>query len=259
MTLMKMGVFNPVVRTFLRAISPVWKPGAREKVVLFHGGRSGSTVLAGMLHAHPAIYWAGEVLSTHRLRRKYHPGFDYKSYMNREQFASFRRIYGMEVLFGDLKNIDDTIDRFVPYLKQTGYTYFILLKRNNSLRRIVSLEVAKQTKVYHVRQDMTAQMIQVQLNTQTLLSRFEREKMEFDRLRNLLQQTDYLELTYEEDIESDPAVAYGKVCAFLNVEPRDVKPLLKKINPYPLEEMIANYDEVASLLKGTQYAWMLDS
>ena len=71
------------------------------------------------------------------------------------------------------------------------------------------------------------------------------------------QQTPPLELIYEEVIEPSPQLAYGQVCAALELEPEPVQVRLKRINPEPLVQLIRNWAEIEALLAPTRFAWML--
>lgn len=70
---------------------------------------------------------------------------------------------------------------------------------------------------------------------------------------------DHLGLTYEDDIENDPRVAYTKVCRFIGVEPEDPDVTLRRTSPEPLHTLIENFDEVEAALKGTEHEWMLNA
>jgi hypothetical protein len=210
-----------------------------------------------MLFDHPEIYWAGELLSDHRLRKRNLTGFDQRKYMKREEFASTRKFYGIEVKFGDLRFINVPLPDFVSHLKNVGYDYFILLCRNNGLRRIVSLQVAKKTGTFHIKGNTTSGITRVHIDPSKLIAIFEHEQEDFQRVKALLHEKNILELTYEDDIEKDPRVAYQKVCNYIGVTPQNISPILKRINPYSLEEIIVNYDEVKNVLRNTPYEWML--
>jgi hypothetical protein len=64
-------------------------------------------------------------------------------------------------------------------------------------------------------------------------------------------------LTYEKDIQNDPVKAYQQVCDFLGIKSRNVTVELSRTNPFVANEMIENFDEVESVLNGTNYEWML--
>ena len=66
-----------------------------------------------------------------------------------------------------------------------------------------------------------------------------------------------LQLTYEEHISIDPTVGYRAVCDFLGLQAPPVVMRLRKTNPFPLQDIVQNWDEVVDALSGTEYAWML--
>ena len=67
----------------------------------------------------------------------------------------------------------------------------------------------------------------------------------------------WLELVYEDQIESDPRIAYRDVCGFLDLPCVDVDLRQRKINLGRLPELIANFDDVRQCLSPTRFAWML--
>lgn len=72
-------------------------------------------------------------------------------------------------------------------------------------------------------------------------------------------QLPWLELVYEDDIETSPLQGYQRVCAFLGLDP--VQPMLRhrKINHGSVSDLIANIAEVRERLAPTRFAWMLDA
>ena len=62
---------------------------------------------------------------------------------------------------------------------------------------------------------------------------------------------------YEESLEADPQVAYRQLCVWLELELEPVTLLHRRINPEPLPQLIANWEEICSLIEPTPYAWML--
>lgn len=252
-----MGIFNPAVRILLRTIATLFRIGAKEKVVMFHSGRTGSTVVTSMLHKHPKVYWAGEVLGNHNLAGIDFISFDYKRYLELEEFSSPRRFYGMEIKFADLEKFNLEISNFVSHLEEAGYHYFILLWRKNQLRRIISKVAARETGLYHQRNKSPSRIYQVFLDTSNLIADIDHANSQVLNLRSYLKDKYHLEITYESDIESTPEEAYQKICRFLELRPRHTSPGLHRINPYPISELLINYAEVMAVLKGSPYEWML--
>ena len=65
-------------------------------------------------------------------------------------------------------------------------------------------------------------------------------------------------MIYEDDIlNAGPIVAYEKVCSFLWLSPSKVQVKIGRTNPFPLEEIIENYEDIVKTLSTTKYSWML--
>lgn len=91
---------------------------------------------------------------------------------------------------------------------------------------------------------------------QPLLELFKSMENNFKFLRELLPDNSLI-ITYENDVLKNPKHAYKKVCDFLSLKDENVKVEYKRTNPFPLKELIINYEEISELLKGTKYDWML--
>jgi len=65
-------------------------------------------------------------------------------------------------------------------------------------------------------------------------------------------------ISYEKDILPDPMLAFKKVCVFLKIPEAIVTSDYKRTNPFPLRQIIVNYEEVDKLLTGTRFEWMLE-
>ena len=255
----RIRVQKKVKRQVLQLISPVYRPGARQKVILFHGGRSGSSVLSGMLTQHPEIYWAGEVLAEHfRPPQAHQPAFDYRRYLARLEFSTIRPYFGIEIKPVDLLQLGIRKQDFLTDVGDDGYTTYIVLERKNQLRKIVSIQAAKQSGIFHVSAKMDAPVHKLALDVTDLAELLQRNIREMDELKDLLQDMRVLYLTYEEDILPGPATAYQRTCAFLGIRSVTAEPRLRRIAVQPLSQILTNYSEVAASLVDTPYAWMLD-
>jgi hypothetical protein len=83
----------------------------------------------------------------------------------------------------------------------------------------------------------------------------------FDRFHAALDDVlgdEALRLTYETDILDDPRQAYLATCRWLDEVPAPVVVRFARTTPFPLRDVIENFDEVAEALHGTPWAWMLD-
>jgi hypothetical protein len=99
--------------------------------------------------------------------------------------------------------------------------------------------------------------VQIDFDSKPLLDYLIDYDKHFSELETLLEGKCLLKLSYEEDIEKDPKIAYSRVCEFMNIPRQDVSVNLSKTNPFPLKDMIENFDEVKNTLSGTPYEWML--
>ncbi len=68
-----------------------------------------------------------------------------------------------------------------------------------------------------------------------------------------------IHVIYEDHVEQDPRVGYEMICRHVGVNPGSIPPRLKKGNPFPISSMLENYDEVAAILAGTKFEWMLSA
>jgi LPS sulfotransferase NodH len=161
--------------------------------------------------------------------------------------AGFRLMYGQLGTFPMLKEI---------LLEQN--TYVIHLIRKNKLKVHLS-KITREKRGGEANSAMQCPAIQVTVDTQPLITIFERYRKLEERWGNVFAANRYLEITYE-DFFDDNAAVTKKVEDFLGVIPGQWGwPKLKKLNPDSLKEIINNYDEVAGALQGTPFAHYLES
>jgi len=65
-------------------------------------------------------------------------------------------------------------------------------------------------------------------------------------------------LTYEDHVQSDPRKGYLQICDFVGLPPCSVEVPLGRTNPFPVTEVIENYDEVVRELEPTSFRWMVE-
>ncbi|MCA9961695.1 MAG: hypothetical protein KC443_21800 [Anaerolineales bacterium] len=248
---------------------PLLSPLRPGNVVLFHIGRSGSTVLGDMLQQHTRIFWDGEIYRSilPTGAANHDPGGDPIAYVRRRMRQAGQRYYGFEVKFFHLQQLNKTLAAYVDDLERLGFDHFVILERQNYLRKIVSSLIAHETGKFHQRKAAATQAHQVTINVEQvridrdekpLLAFLHDYQAQFVELERLLQARRMLKLSYEADIAADPQLAYRKVCEFLNIATKPVDVRYVKTNPYPLPDLVANFGEVAQVLAGTPFAWMLE-
>jgi len=242
-------------------------------IAMFHSARCGSTVLGHLLEQHPAITWASELFNDipRRHARLMHRRDRVEMILKHSMYFKGSEYYGFETKFLPEQHLRDEIigmslEDYIPLLKQMGFSYFIVLERKNYLRRLLSATVARQTDQWHkasrsnhanaVTLDLEA--VEVGNRKRSLLEHFQSMDENYERLRSLLRSDPVLSLVYEDDILEDPGVAYGKVCRFLGVEELKPEVKLRRTNPFPIQDMVQNWDDLKACLRGTRFEWMLD-
>ncbi|MEB3355734.1 MAG: hypothetical protein VKK04_03245 [Synechococcales bacterium] len=248
-------------------LSP-WRQGS---IVMFHISRCGSTVLGNLLNQHPQIYWDGEVLYKKReFDRHTYPNFDVKAYLERQMLIAGNRYYGFEMKIHSSQQLPvahTDLTGFVRLLLDMGISHYIRLQRKNYLRVILSKEIAKVTRQWHL-QKGAARPTSIYLDTtsipfgftsdrQPLLDCLEEMDRAYRELDAALAGQSVLSLTYEEDIAQNPKVAYERCCQFIGLKPADVEVAIRRTNPFPLADLIENFSEVEQLLAPTPYVWMV--
>lgn len=242
--------------------------GRSIPVVMFHRGRCGSTVLATQLDQHSQVGWAGEVLLEHNLVARYGNGFPRPvrplAVARDAMRTRGQRFFGFEVQPNQVRELGCGAEEYVAGLRQLGVEHFVLLERRNALRALVSAAVSEQSKRWAMSGNDQPRLFPVTLDVAaawgfrgTLVEYLAQEHEHVQQtFEQLLATTKLLSLTYESHIERDPEVSYRLVCEHLSIEPEPVEIRLRRVNPYPLSELLLNFDEVEAALRGSRFEWM---
>jgi LPS sulfotransferase NodH len=262
----KLGLYkakNETIKVVNRCIN-------KQNVAMLHTGRCGSTVLGSMLHQHKSMSWVGEPFEPYMQKEKKFK--DFNEAINIQRGAKIApvllfAIKHLEQLHLNKHCLNINKKELVEALNEFKDIKFISLERNNYLKRAVSAEIARSKKQWHVKKGDSNSQKKVHINVenfqtghtyQSLIELFDSMTESYQTLCNELPKGSTLYLTYEEDILENPLKAYYKVCQFLKLPEQKVRVNLKKTNPFPLSELIINYDEVYQYLEPTKYKWMLD-
>lgn len=257
-------------------IPSVFNPSRPGNIAMFHTGRCGSTVLGNLLGKHPGIFWDEEIYR--KLFYLKNPGTngnpefvvknsDMIGYLMNRMKRGGSRYYGMETKFSHLDVLGMELKDYIRHLKDCGFDRFIVLRRKNTLRVVVSNEMAKIARRYHRYQNEKTRKTVIHLDLENIFfggkqgsffSYVEYEDRMFQQLEKLLSSQRLLHLWYEQDIRQDPYVGFLKVCDFLELN-TETKPSIQFgiTNPFPLDEIISNFKEVKQKLIATKYQWML--
>jgi hypothetical protein len=251
-------------------------PASRNRpgvVMMLHVGRCGSTVLANLLAQNPKVYWDGKL--PRLAKQLYGPQvgtLDHGRWTQSQFAISGARYYGFEfkILADQYPAIFNTTTAdFLQECRRIGVTHYILLTRRNTLRHVVSHYASKSRGKWHADTAAPVQKKEFTLDTRAittgqapgrpLVNYLQEVEDAHAEVRALLAGENFLDLEYERDIDIAGAdAAYGKICDFLNIAPGDVQIRNRKMNPFPLDTVLENYDEVTQALAGTEFAWMAD-
>ena len=236
--------------TALRCLPVGDRPDPR-KFVLFAQGRTGSTLLGELLGSHPQVVYADEILRARvrstRLwvegRRRRHPG----------------KVFGFHVKIYQLTDVQGVRDpgRWLAGMHRHGWAV-VALRRRNLLRHVLSNMAIAASGTVHDRGGST-RAGGLTVDPAELVHWIGVREGVGAAERRALAGVPHVALTYEDDLQDSDgwAAATGRVFAHLGLEPAPVTSSLRRTLPGPLEELIANYDEVASALRGTPYEQFL--
>lgn len=244
---------------------------------MFHIGRCGSTVVAKMLEQHRNIHWANELYEP--IFKKWNllnPDFTQPGVMPMPPIEYLKKsiknsksiIYGFEIKPYHLRLVGMPLDNYLQEIERINFHHFILLDRKNKLRKIISSIKAKQSGVYHLNTGSNPKLEKIHIPVQSIQIDHESKPLikfindyinDVELIENVLKNKIYLKLTYENDIENDPLVAYSKICNFIGVERISPKIPLSKTTPFPIRDLVENYDELSNYLSNSPYEWMLEN
>ena len=245
----------------------------RQKLVMFHSGRCGSGVLGDLLNQHPNVHWDGETYANSRktdreMRGEEFVGDPIQTVQKRMGQIDSDKVFGFEVQFFHLREYAIAVADYVAGLRTLGVSDFIVLRRRNTLRQLVSNRIGHRTAMWHLRTDETPKITPITIDishvwtkkkSHHLLLVLENFSRNPENLLNMLSAENVLDLKYEADIQDNPLIAYRRCCQFLNLPViEDVEVRFRKSNPYPLYELIENFAEVEATLQGTPFEWMLN-
>lgn len=229
---------------------------------VWHTGRCGSTVLSSMLNQHSQIYCTEELLEGYSKlykRLKYKPlaWLGSKLLIRYAMLNNYAEIFGLEMKVWHLYRLDANVSEAMNFLALIGINKHIVLERQNYLRVIASSNVSKKRSSWHIRSENKPTLTKVYVDPGGLAYAIQTFSDFYNELKVLLGEN-CLWLTYEKDILQNPQAAFDKVVNFLELNQIKPKISLGQTNPYPLKEIVLNFDEISNKLKNTPHEWMLE-
>ena len=214
--------------------------------------------------------WLGEIYEWPEFRDQAAPGGPGSELLRRLRTrlpGAQARFVGIEAKFYHLHDHHLTLDTFLAETRGEAPCRFIVLRRRNYLRKIVSSLAARQRGQWFARPGTRPAPVQIALDpqrvcidgsAQPLLDYLQDWDAQFDQLDLALRESNPLALTYEDDIEASPLVAYRKVCAHLGLPDGAPEVRYTRTTDQPLEELLTTLPAVRQALRDSPYAWMAD-
>lgn len=244
-------------RAELKAYATAARPRRRSgagKFVIFALGRTGSTLLVDLLNRSLDVHCDGEILTrgvvlptawvtAHRRR---HPD----------------RVYGFKVKVDQLlqrQHLSDPAD-WLGGMHRRGWRV-IHLRRRNLLRHVLSNTAASERGRYHERAgESPATHRALRIDPMELMHWLGVRAWTRDEERRALADVPHEKVCYEDDLLEPERhqATLDRLSAVLGVAPGRAATTLRPTNQGRLEDLVANYAEVARALAGTPYEAYLD-
>ncbi len=126
----------------------------------------------------------------------------------------------------------------------------IHLHRENHLRRHVSDQINRLTG--YATTKTKAKLNRISLQTDNLIEELNCSVQNVDRIRTDIKPKAHIEVCYENLIENTQTES-NKIVQFLGLKPTIFSTNLKITNPFPLSEILINFYEVETKLKGSSF------
>ena len=254
---------NPLPR------SPKGLVGKRKACAIVAQQRSGTHFLLSLLNSHSNIAGAGEVLhhkaSSHNFYdywascvvanrdslRPNHVAKVWREFVAELHQVPEARTVVMIVMYNQLAALQARLHDEVLFNQPV-----IHLVRRNVLRTYISDYVNRSRMApTHTRKDVAPLM--VSLPTDDLLEALRGREATISALRDQLRRhPKAIEVTYEDLVQSR-AETLSRLLAFIGVPGEELGTNLKMTNPWPLREMLTNFEDVERLLAPTEFAELL--
>jgi len=222
-------------------------------------GRTGSTLLVDLLHAHPKVNCDNEPLSVWR-------DFPWRYVKGRARGVRLRgaRVYGFKLNTLNLSARFLSVGpkrgvlHFVNVLKANGFR-FVHLRRRNVLRQAISTMRGSQRE-FHYRNRDAVPKEKLVVDVPTLLARMVTLEEHTNAIEAMLRDAPHPTLWYENDLErpEDQPRAIETICGMFGLQAHATKSTIVKVAPELLEDEVENYDEVVEVVGRTRFSRFLE-
>lgn len=239
--------------------------------------RSGTTLIQTALDVHPEIFCDGELFQMRKLFRKIpkrnFSGQGYRWWLGSRfdrwvGHALWRNVETRHYMDWYINNHEPHIqgfklmwnqtERFPDTLKFIEEHDFLLLhvRRRNVLRSLISRYAARARDVHHSTTAVDTPSVVIPVNKiLKALNKISCDNLNWEKLGNSFP---YMRVDYEDYVEN-PAEQNIRMLHFLGAaEDVDIQSPLVKVTPNDLRDVVANFDELAMKLRGTEHEAMLE-
>lgn len=225
----------------------------KTKFVILTNPRTGSEYLVKLLQRHSSIFCLGEIFSegpdgmvwNNSEFKKQQMPFEY---LEDEFSKTDKKICGYKQISYWLGNSNfQKVKDFIVESFREGYK-FIFITREDLLKGYVSFMIMMEQRYGHI-SNVSTEKKRIHINPQIAYMTL-RKWISFNKkAKEVFEEfgISYLDLVYEMDFNEDKTVKQ-KVFDFLGVENESIDDPLKPTNPYPIEELVVNYDELNKYL-----------
>lgn len=226
----------------------------QRKFVILSNPRSGSEYMVKLLNQHSKIFCMGEIFSIGPDGEAWnHSTYKHElrpfAYLDYEYSKTDKMIVGYkQISYWIYNSCFESVEDFIKKCISQNYV-FIHMTRLNFLAQYASFMIMMDQGLGHV---VTEERYHKTIHLDPALTYMTYRKWtHFDKIcSNILEKehADFIKLVYEEDFDSKK-LAKRKVFEFLTVPYEEISDPLKRTNPFAIEDIITNYDEVVTYLE----------
>lgn len=233
--------------------------------------RSGTTFIRHCLNSHPEVNCYGELFTrNYKANDSYYAfrvsdvGNRIKHYIARKGMVSkfLDKTYkkepematGFKLMYSEISKFPPRFPMIIKHLESIEAKAIHIVRRN-VLKTLISRETAKKRKQYHAKEEILA--VKVSLPVSTLIQNLTKISSENKFWQTAFPKESYIRVDYEDFVENKENES-KRLLNFLAVK-EDIVLSSKnvKLNPDSVEDLIENYNEVVTILTGTEHEWCL--
>jgi LPS sulfotransferase NodH len=237
--------------------------GLPRRFVIFTSGRSGSELLASLLHAHPRVHCDGEELALPRPFRAAHVrGRAVRTTLAHRMGRSGPDVYGWKLITNHLRWYPEVFPNPTAFLGTYAQPpgLLVTLRRADLLNQTLSLLHAEHTQFHYQAGKPAPRFEPFEVEPENLLSQLYYYENDERWLTETVGDLPHLSLVYEDDLATPKAQqdTANRVFDRLGLPPAPVDARLVPVAPPVPRDRITNFEAVASALRGTRYERLLN-